>query len=190
MMLALIRVTWLVCVFAGLAACDASGDPGGSTASPSAMSDAEILAIGKQIAQCIRDNGVPDFPDPLVDKGKLTLPQEAVQTLEQRYSQQVLEQAEQSCQTLMDRLPEGAVKSDEQVEGDRDAQEPGPGDVEALKRFAQCLRENGIPEWPDPNADGSFPLKGSPLAAEGKSERFGRAVGACEQHWNGGIRLS
>jgi len=187
MMVALIRGA-IVCALILLTACDAGGNAGSPAASPSAMSDAEILAIGKQIAQCFRDNGVPDFPDPLVDKRKLTLPQEAAQNLEQRYSQQILEQAEQSCETLMNRLPEGAVKSDEQVDGDRDPREPGPGDVEALKKFAQCLRENGIPEWPDPKADGSFPLKGSPLADEGKSERFGRAVGMCEQHWSGGIR--
>ena len=190
MMATLIRSALILCMLAGLAACDATGNTGSPTASPSAMSDAEVLSIGKQIAQCIRDNGVPDFPDPLVDKGKLRLPEEASQAMEQRYSQQVLEQAEQACETLMNRLPEGAVKSDEQVEGERDPREPGPGDVEALKKFAQCLRDNGIPEWPDPLADGSFPLKGSPLADEGKSERFGRAVGACERHWSGGIRLS
>jgi len=156
---------------------------------PSTMSDAEILAIGKQVAECIRNNGVPDFPDPFVDKGRLKLPEEVEQTLEQKYSQQVLEQAQQSCQSLMDKLPESAIKGeDEQVGGDR--AEPGPGDVEALKKLAQCIREHGIPEWPDPKADGSFPLIGTPLEAEGKSERLGAAFGQCEQHWGGGIRIS
>lgn len=153
------------------------------------MSDAEILAIGKQVADCIRNNGVPDFPDPTVDQGRLNLPEDQLQALEQKYSQQVLDQAQQSCQALMDRLPESAISGETEEQGGNQ-QEPGPGDVEALKRFAQCIRDNGIPDWPDPKADGSFPLIGTPLEREGKSDRVGAAVGKCQQHWSGGIRLS
>src|SRR5688572_15800328 len=112
----MIRGALTALVLAGLAACGSGGEGGGPSTAPSTMSDAEILAIGKQVAECIRANGVPDFPDPYVEKGKLKLPEEAEGDLEQRYSQQVLEQAQQSCQTLMDRIPEAAVKGDEQVE--------------------------------------------------------------------------
>ena len=182
-----LRTVLAVCVLMGLAACG-SGSPTTASPSPSAISDAQILALGKQVAECIRNNGVPDFPDPYVEKGKLKLPQEAEADLEQRYSQQVMDQAEQSCQALMERIPEAALKGDQ--EADSNDAEPGPGDVEALKKLAQCLRDNGLPEWPDPKPDGSFPLRGTPLENEGKSDRIGKAMGACEQHWGGGIRIS
>ena len=184
----IIRAALAACVLVSLAACSSGGET--PAAAPSTMSDAEILALGKQVAECIRANGVPDFPDPFVDKGKLKLPEGSEDTMEQRYSQQVLEQAEQSCQALMDRIPESAIKSDDPVQGDGNDQAPGTGDVEALKKFAQCMRENGFADWPDPKPDGSFPLRGTALETEGKSERFGRAAEACQQYWNGGMRIS
>ena len=153
------------------------------------MSDAEILAIGKQVAQCIRDNGVPDFPDPFVERGRLQLPENAANDMEGRYSQQVLDQAEQACKPIMDRLPESAIKGEEESDGD-DRKTMGADDIETLKKLAQCLRENGIPEWPDPKPDGTFPLVGTPLEAEGKSDRFIAAGQACRQYFTGSITFS
>lgn len=150
------------------------------------MSDAEILAIGKEVAACARDNGIPDFPDPYVEKGKLEFPEGAVQAMEQKYSQQVLEQAQQACKPIMDRVPESAIRRDEEV----DPEEEAPIDVETMRKLAKCLRENGIPEWPDPKADGSFPVVGTPLEAEGKSPRLLAAGEKCKQYWTGSIRYS
>ena len=183
----MIRGALVICALAVLSACSTGGNAANPGATPSTMSDAEILAIGKQAAECIRNNGVPDFPDPYVERGKLRLPEEVEQNLESRYSQQVLDQAEQSCKTLMDRIPESAMKGDDG--GDDRQQQPGPGDVEALKKFAQCIRENGVPEWPDPKSDGSFPAGGTPLETEGKSDRVVGALRACQQHWSGGISV-
>jgi hypothetical protein len=138
------------------------------------------------VAECVRANGVPDFPDPLVDKGRLKLPDNAEKDLESRYSQVVLDQAMQACQPIVDRLPEAAIKSDSQDETGDDP----PIDVETMKKLAQCLRDNGLPEWPDPRPDGTFPIVGTPLEAEGKSERLLAAGEKCKQYWSGSIRYS
>jgi len=178
----MIRGALVICALIGLAACGSGGNAANPGATPSTMSDAEILAIGKQAAECIRNNGVPDFPDPYVVKGKLRFSKEVEQALQRKYSQQVLDQAQQSCKSIMDRLPEAAIRTDDQVEEEK------PQDVETMRKLAQCLRENGIPEWPDPKADGSFPLIGTPLEAEGKSQRLLAAGEKCKQYWNGAIR--
>jgi hypothetical protein len=180
------RKLFLVAGLLMLAACG-SGNNGTPNATPSTMSDGEILAIGKQLAQCIRDNGVPGLPEPYVEKGRLKLPEEQLQQIESQYSDQVIDQAMQACKSIVDKLPDGALN-----EGgdDGDERRPGPGDVEAIRKFAQCVRENGIPEFPDPKADGTIPLRGTPLEAEGKSERLGAAFQACRKHWEGGLAIS
>jgi hypothetical protein len=171
-----------------LAACGTNGAGAGAGPSPTAMSNAEVLALGKQVAQCFRDNGIPEFPDPIVDDhGQLQLPNNMEAQIEELYPQQALEQAQQACQSLFDQLPESAIRG-EGESTDPDA--PGPEDVDALRRWAACARENGIPEWPDPKADGSFPLAGTALGAEGKSERMRRVFEACQQYWSGGITYS
>jgi hypothetical protein len=44
-----------------------------------------------------------------------------------------------------------------------------------------------VPQWPDPSADGSFRIAGTPLGTEGKSARILAAQQACRQYWDKGI---
>jgi hypothetical protein len=37
-----------------------------------------------------------------------------------------------------------------------------PEDVEKWRQFAKCMREHGVPEFPDPNADGEIDFLGDP----------------------------
>jgi hypothetical protein len=172
-----------------LSACSSGGSGDSANPSPTTMSDAEILTIGKQVARCFRDNGVPTFPDPRVEDGRLVLPEAMEAQIEGQYSQQVLEQAQHACQNIMDQLPASAIRGEEEAR-EPDENLPGPGDVDALRKFAHCMRENGLPEWPDPKADGSFPLMGTPLEQEGKSQRVRDAAEKCQQHWHGSITYS
>jgi hypothetical protein len=170
-------------LLAMLAACGSGGSGASSTASPTAMTNAQILAIGREAAQCMRDHGVPDFPDPVVDNdGHLQLPAGAAGD---RAKQELAGNpaAQTACEPILNRLPANAVRGG--GDGGYTAQ-----DLENLKKFAQCVRQNGIPEFPDPRADGTFPLAGTPLEAEGKSERFRTATQACKQYWDKGIRGS
>lgn len=122
----LLRCTAAAIAVALLAACGPNGSGGSADPSPTTMSDAEVLTLGKEVAQCFRDNGIPDFPDPIVDNnGQLQLPNNMEAQLEDLYPQQVLEQAQQACQSLFDRLPESAIGGGGNEGGDR--QEPVPG---------------------------------------------------------------
>lgn len=171
-----------------LAAC--SGGPAASPAATPSMSEADLLAIGKELVQCMRDNGLPDIPDPYVEKNRLKLPEGEQEAMEDKYTEQQFDTAEQACQSVADKLPQGAIENGEGEKGAGPA--PGPGDVEALTKFAECLRQNGVPEWPDPAADGRFPLQGTPLEKENPedSPRLKGALEACRQHWTGGIAIS
>jgi hypothetical protein len=173
-----------------LAGCGVLGSRGGPAPSPTPMSDAEVLAIGQQIAQCIRDQGIVEMPDPIVDENHhIQLPEGAEEQIEGRYPEATLQQAQQACQSLFDQLPESAVRSSGGGSdgGDRS---PGPGDLEALRAFAGCVREQGIPDWPDPRADGSFPVIGTPLGEQAKSPRLIAAYQACARYWEGQVSFS
>jgi hypothetical protein len=154
-----------------------------------AMSDADILAIGKRIGQCLRDNGIPDFPDPIVDSGRIKLPDGVEERIEAQYSQTVLEQAMAACQSLFDELPESAMRGEDEQGGDAD-RVPRPEDIEALRKFAQCIRDSGEPNWPDPKPDGTFPVIGTPLHGEAKSPRMVELYKACSEFWGGQVMWS
>ncbi|GAA0980384.1 hypothetical protein GCM10009555_046760 [Acrocarpospora macrocephala] len=160
----------------GLAAC-ASGGTGSPGASPGASADAQqALEIGRRFAQCGRDHGYPSFPDPVIDGTKLKYGDWGPEVQEQ--SRAVSEVPE--CKAIQDQL---------RALGDANAA-PSAADLEKLKQFAQCLRDHGITGWPDPKADGSFPIIGTPLQADAKSDRSRAAQNACKQHWDRGFRVS
>jgi hypothetical protein len=50
-------------------------------------------------------------------------------------------------------------------------------DFEQLAKFARCIRSHGVPDWPDPNPLGEFPI-GTRLQHGGK-RLFGQAAHAC-----------
>src|SRR5689334_21202141 len=74
----ILRRSRTVAVLAGLAVvagCAPGGNAGGSPPSTSsAPSEVQILALAKEVAQCVRSNGLPGFPDPYFDNGELKLP--------------------------------------------------------------------------------------------------------------------
>jgi hypothetical protein len=182
-----IRTCAVVLALVVLAACGSPAASGGSPEpSSTTLPDAQLLALGKEVAQCFRQNGIPTFPDPTIEQGRLTLPDNAMSQIETQYARDVLDQAQHACQSMMDRIPQSQIQGG----GSGDRREPGPGDVDALRQWAACVRQHGIPDWPDPKADGSFPLRGTPLETEGKSPRMQQAAQACQQYWSGGITAS
>jgi hypothetical protein len=165
-----------------LAGCSAGGS-GAAGPSPTAVTNDQILAIGREAAQCMRSHGIPDFPDPTIDgAGHLALPNGA-QGEHVKEEMQANPAALQACEPILDRLPPAA----------RGGGSEGPvsqEDMAKLLQFAQCVRQHGVPEWPDPKSDGTFPLSGTPLATEGKSPRLVSAWLACKQYWDKGIQGS
>jgi hypothetical protein len=140
-----------------LAAC------GGSNAAPHAAS-AQLGAAWHRYAQCVRDHGVANEPDPTVDDhGHVTFPNSAPR---------VPDAVVQACSPDLDGIP---------------TQPPAAVDVAARIRFAQCMRQQGISDFPDPDAQGRFNLpqsldQGGNLKASARWPQVQAAMnGPCKQ---------
>ena len=162
-------------------ACGGHGTGGQASASPSAMSDAQILALGRQLAQCIRDHGVPGLPDPTVDNGRLVLPDGATANIPDSQGNAAMA----ACQSIVDRLPPSALGD----HGDASRAPLSAADLAKARQLAQCLRTHGLTDFPDPRADGVFDLSGTSMANEGKSDRMRVAFEACKDYDVPGIQL-
>jgi hypothetical protein len=110
-------------------ACSRGSHHGGSTTSD--------MDKRRAYAQCMRDNGVSDFPDPNPN-GEYGAGHEAISRDDPKFKA-----ANEKCRDL---LPAGD-KHDV----------VGPETVQNMVKFAQCMRDNGVPDFPDPGADGKFP---------------------------------
>jgi hypothetical protein len=150
-----------------LAGC-ATGSHAAASASPSAMSQAQLLDIGRQYSQCLRDHGLADFPDPVIVDGRIALPDDASgASAKEELRNNVA--AQQACTPILDRLPASAQKG----------KAPTAQELQGMLQFAQCMRANGIPDFPDPLPDGTFPLP-TPMQQEGKSPRMLAGFQACD----------
>lgn len=90
-----------------------------------------------KFAECVRNNGVPDFPDPDAS-GELTIDgianRSSVDT-----SSAAFKQAIEACKDLQPAGFTGHKRS--------------PQEQENALKFAQCIRDNGVPDFPDPAID-------------------------------------
>lgn len=151
----LLAVPLLLCALA-LSACGGGGESDGA-----ADGDRD-----KQLAfaQCMRDNGVPDYEDPkAAAKGGMVAAQPASP------DDPAFAAAAEKCRPL---LPNGG--------------EPEPMSEEeraAALAFAKCVRENGVEDYPDPDAAGrpgdyDLPDPEDP-GYEDTMARFTKAAEAC-----------
>ncbi|MBM7783403.1 hypothetical protein [Tenggerimyces flavus] len=144
----------------------------GDTPSPTASSESKASGGkdgGLKYAQCMRENGIDEFPDP--EGGKLTLKAKPGSKLDP--NSPAWKKAEEACKSLRP--------------------EPSEGQKQQMKaqglEYAQCMRENGIKEFPDPNPDGGMLLrmkKGTDLDPE--SPKFKKAQEACKSLMPGGAK--
>ncbi|HEY3688631.1 MAG TPA: hypothetical protein VGL93_36670 [Streptosporangiaceae bacterium] len=140
------------------AACGGSGDPNTGSSGPNSSANANsTLEKAVRFTQCMRENGVPDFPDP--DKtGKFVIAAGGPN----RNSPQ-FKKARQACKS---KEPPGFEPSSAQRAQDQ---------KEWLK-WAQCMRRNGIPNMPDPQ-DGRLLVPRDKI--DTKSPQFKKAMSAC-----------
>ena len=176
-------------LLAALAACSSGGHPT-ATPSPTALTEVQILALGKEVAACIRQNGLPGFPDPYYQDGRLELP-----PVDSTMEEQAKAAVEGPCRALWTRLE--AVLEDQNGQ-QRDDEARGPmsaDDLAKLRRYTQCMRDHGLPTWPDPDATGFYHVDGTGLPEGlGKGERpidatFRDALTACEPYAVPGMGL-
>jgi hypothetical protein len=93
--------------------------------------------IWHELVTCARAHGDPSLPDPTIDsQGQahfppgMPMPSQATQ---------------QACQSIYNRLPASVRNT-------------GAPDIQMGIKFAQCMRQHGLTDWPDPNANGDYPL--------------------------------
>jgi len=156
-----LAVLALACAGCGAGAGD-PGTPGSSvvavgTAPPPSAADRQTR-IG-QYRDCLQHNGVVLLDEatsegmPQIDKGRT--PQDKVAA------------AMDQCRQL---LPAGD-----------DAPKPAPGDIEVRQRYAQCIRDHGIPAYPDPDPVTGTEQLSDELSARLKTDpKMADALQACQ----------
>lgn len=126
------RILVLVALAIFLPVLAACGEPDGSGTAAGGGAAGEDSDQYLKFAQCMRQNGVPQWPDP-VDGTKFRMPYRgAVDPNSPQFKA-----AEQACRPV---APPG---------WDGDSREDPAGQAKMLK-YAQCMRKNGVPEFPDP----------------------------------------
>jgi hypothetical protein len=113
----------------------------GCSNAPAAQTSGNTAAnyeTAMKFAQCMRDNGVSQFPDPDAS-GALTIDQVANGSSVDTNSA-TFQQALTACRDLEPAGFTGQKRSAQQQE--------------AALKFAQCIRDNGVIDFPDPAPDG------------------------------------
>jgi hypothetical protein len=141
---------------AALAGCGGGG--GGPAARPTAGADHGKLI---EAVKCMRANGFPDFPDPIEDNGIWVIPEPAANLT-----------PPPTCMALF----QGA-KGNAPPRRERTAEE-----IAQRRRWAACIRTNGIPTLPDPDSKGDFqvPAELAPITAQPRWEEAREACKAFE----------
>jgi hypothetical protein len=126
----------------------------GNTSSTSAAY-AKALAY----SQCMRSHGVPNFPDPTISNGNIgiNLGNNA------GASQSAMQSAQNACKSLSPVHP---------LTGAQLAQNIAQG-----LKWAQCIRQHGVANFPDPNSSGAFAL---PAGLTPQSASLQAAMNACQ----------
>jgi hypothetical protein len=108
---------------------------GGSDSNGGGNANAATQEKATKFAQCMRENGISEFPDPDAS-GNLTI-DGVLNGSSIDPNSPTWQQAIDACKDLQ---PPGFTGG-----GERDA-----GQQQAALRFAQCIRDNGVPDFPDP----------------------------------------
>ena len=115
-----------------------------------------------KFGDCVRSNGIPDFQDPETgDGGGFML--RAPEGVEPQKMQAAMEK----CKRY---LPNGGEPPK------LDAQQ-----LEQVRQYAKCMRENGIPNFPDPDPNGGFQIDLGKLGVTPDDPKFKAAQEACKK---------
>ena len=140
-----------------LAGCAPGAGASPSNAGPGSADPRDAALL---YAQCMRANGVPDFPDPDAN-GQLR------GAGHEQQDDPTFLAALDTCRALAP----GA-----------EHEQTDPATVEQMRAFSQCMRDNGLPDFPDPDAEGR--LRG--IGHEAGGPIYDAALEACRAKLPGG----
>jgi hypothetical protein len=128
-----------------------AGSPSAAPATRPASYREQMLAWGRRFAQCVRQQGYPHFPDPVFKRGDGTI--NFPDYLDYPGADQVLKVLGDKCDALYKQMPPAPPPR----------VPPSAETLRQMRAFSQCLRDHGVTEFPDPKADGTFPILGTPM---------------------------
>jgi hypothetical protein len=117
----------------------------------------------------MRTHGEPEFPEP--ENGHLNLKVTKGGPLDP--SSQQFKSAQAACKSL---APAGLAAGSAQ----------SPTQQNAALQFANCMRSHGVPNFPDPQANGGFLVKGGAEGVNPNSPQFQSAMQSCRSLLPGG----
>lgn len=148
-----------------MAACgDDSSDGDSATASGGSGTSSANSDRAVEYSECMRENGVPNFPDP--ENGRITLrvgPDSGIDPNSEEYKA-----AEEACRS---KAPQGGTSGGDQAGGQMEEQ---------VLRYAECMRANGVPDYPDPEVSGGRVSMRLPPGVDTNSEQFQSAERECQ----------
>lgn len=145
---------------------DGIASAGTGTTSASATGAADEPVDEKEAAlkfgQCMRDNGLPDFKDPDTSGGGISI------ELPRGTDKATVDAAQEKCKKFLPGGGEPPKISEEQLEEQR--------------KMSQCMRDNGVPDFPDPDATGGIRIEGKRgTTLDPDSDTFKAAEEKCAQ---------
>jgi hypothetical protein len=148
-------------VAAGCGGGGSSGADSGSAAGAAGSSGgSDLNAQLAEWSQCMRENGVPNFPDQRAVNGQvqLSLPADVDPNSPQ------FQQATEACRSLSPLQQNGGGAT-------------SPEQQDQILKFVKCMRKNGVPDFPDPTTGGGV-IVGSGI--DPNSPQFQSAMQACQ----------
>ena len=115
-------------------------------------SSASVAVKWHNLAQCFRSHGY-SIADPTVNADGTSSWSDNAGGPPSVLKNAMRAVGDQTCQPELNALPEQLVSPP-----------PTAAELHQLVLFAGCMREHGISDWPDPHADGAFPLNARLLA--------------------------
>ena len=128
-----------------------------ATASASASRDPDAPI---KFSRCMREHGISWFPDPQGGKMSINIPRGT--------DKAKFDAAREACKQW---APDGGDPAKMSAE-----------DLEQARQMSKCMRENGVPNFPDPQPDGGLMIDGSKLGAGPGDPTFDKAEKACAQY--------
>jgi hypothetical protein len=153
----------LVAVSLLAAGCGGSGgseaDAGSASAAGGSSSGSDVNDQLAEYSQCMRENGVPSFPDLRAVNGQIQLSLPAGVDPDSPQFQQATE----ACRSLSPVQQNGGGA-------------PSAEQQEQVLKFVKCMRKNGVPDFPDPSKSGGTIVTG----IDPNSPQFESALQACQ----------
>lgn len=119
-------------------------------------------------AQCMRANGVENFPDPNQDGSN---------RLEGGGKSGGIDPDSPEFKNASEKCKQHMGTG---VQAEENPTEPWSADKKL--EYAKCMRENGLPNFPDPDASGRFPQLGAGSQIDPESPQFKDADKACAKY--------